>query len=295
MDFTQQGYMFDSIKRLFRKKRVEKSCLVPDVCINSPLYSSATTTSVSEYRNKHLLQYPIIYRAVDLICKSVSTYDYEYEGYSIILDTAKLYKVFFNSFISDTYVNIEVKGIDFEKKQIHVTVEPNANGTVKVENKQLSKIINKIVEVQLEQYYELLLAYYKASKVQGALLPANSENANSISFTLNEQVELSSRLERVFTDLKNAYNIISLTVPFEYVPFEHKFADTGLIELKELIKEDVGYIFGIPSLLLENNSNSTYNNLSESQRTLQENLYFYASIINDLLYNYIKKTNIIKK
>ncbi len=281
------------IFNLFKKNKnkKQKAC-IPDVCVND--FWSNSTDVGSERKNKTLLRYPIIYRVVDLISKSVATETYKYDEYTIILDTARLYKLFFDSFIKDVFVLLEITSINENTKEIFITLKESNTG-VKIQNKQLSTILNSYVELQLSLYYELLFAFYKAGKVQGVLLPSNTENANSISFSLDEQTGISERLERVFTDVKNAYNIISLTVPFEYIPIQKKFNDTGLIELKELIKEDVAYMFGVPSLLLENNSNSTYNNLSEAQRVLYDNLDYYKSVVYDLLTDFIKKTNIIKK
>lgn len=273
------------------KNKLQKKSCIPDVCIND--FWSSRTEPVSEKKNKSILRYPIIYRVVDLISKSVSTETYTYSGYTIVLEKAKLYKLFFDSFIKDVFVSFEINSINEQTKELYISVTETNTG-VKINNKQLSVIINNYVEMQLSFYYELLFAYYKASKVQGVLLPSNKENVNSISFSLDEQTEFSERLERVFTDVKNAYNIISLTVPFEYVPIDKKFNDTGLIELKDLIKEDVAYLFGIPSFLLENNANSTYNNLTEAKDMLYNNLEFYTGIVKDLLIDFIKKTNIIK-
>ena len=283
--------LFNIFRKNKKNSKKQKAC-VPDVCI-SDFWSNSIDVG-SERKNKTLLRYPIIYRVVDLISKSIATEQYKYNDYSVVLDSSKLYKVFFDSFVKDVFILLEVSHVNEATKEVFVAIKESSSG-VKVQNKQLSVIINQFVELQLSMYYELLFAYYKASKVQGVLLPSNTENTNSISFSLDEQTELSERLERVFTDVKNAYNIISLTVPFEYIPIQKKFNDTGLIELKELIKEDVAYIFGVPSLLLENNSNSTYNNLSEAQRVLYDNLDYYKSVVYDLLTDFIKKTNIIKK
>lgn len=114
------------------------------------------------------------------------------------------------------------------------------------------------------------------------LITINSDK--DLPFIGIENIEMNNELKSKFLGNKNLFNIKMLPYDIKYTEVISDFTKSGLLELLNKNREDVCNSFNIPSVLLNDNKNSTYNNLAESyKRYYSECVFFYADLITDSL------------
>lgn len=190
------------------------------------------------------------------------------------------------------YVNYQIKYSQNNKYQI--SINDNSSQTIEIldydgNNKDLVNRLGVYLSKRLIHTDIYLNNFIRNSNNFGIL--SFKPNTDHEPFIGVEQIELNKSIKEKLTGQFNSFNVRAVPYEVNYIDIVSDFNKVGLLEIINKNREDVCNIFSIPSIIMNDMRQSTYNNLTEAyKRFYSECLFFYLDLISEALTNSLKDT-----
>lgn len=272
--------LFDIFKK---KKRSSNNFYLPlKECLNSCENILPT--------NDLLKEIPIIKAIINKISNSVSTNQFNiYNKNSfvkeILINQNSLIQVI-EHLIVYGYSNYN---LEFRNNKYHFILNENGKNSLEIHDcdMNIKDLVNRLGNylsnrLLLTEIY--LLNFIKNGNNFGLLsfMPNDSQD----SFIGVENLEINESIRAKLSGLFNRFTVRAVPFDVKYIEIASDFTKGGLLEIINKNREEVCNCFNIPSIIMNDNNNSTYNNLHESyKRFYNECLFFYLDLISESLTN----------